>query len=92
MSGPKVDYAKLREQEMASLAEARGRRLKVADKIQKMINQIDSCLGGDVDLMLQDPQIGPGCTLLWFSLFYRFIILFRQFICQISVFHNNSLP
>lgn len=61
MSRPKVDYAKLREQEMASLAEARGRRLKVADKIQKMINQIDSCLGGDVDLMLQDPQIGPSC-------------------------------
>ena len=61
MSGPKVDYAKLREQEMASLAEARGRRLKVADKIQKMINQIDLCLGGDVDLMLQDPQIGPSC-------------------------------
>lgn len=61
MSGPKVDYAKLREQEMASLAEARGRRLEVADKIQKMINQIDSCLGGDVDLMLQDPQIGPSC-------------------------------
>lgn len=61
MSGPKVDYAKLREQEMASLAEARGRRLKVADKIQKVINQIDSCLGGDVDLMLQDPQIGPSC-------------------------------
>lgn len=61
MSGPKVDYAKLCEQEMASLAEARGRRLKVADKIQKMINQIDSCLGGDVDLMLQDPQIGPSC-------------------------------
>lgn len=61
MSGPKVDYAKLREQEMASLAEARGRRLKVADKIQKMINQINSCLGGDVDLMLQDPQIGPSC-------------------------------
>lgn len=61
MSGPKVDYAKSREQEMASLAEARGRRLKVADKIQKMINQIDSCLGGDVDLMLQDPQIGPSC-------------------------------
>lgn len=61
MSGPKVDYAKLREQEMASLAEARRRRLKVADKIQKMINQIDSCLGGDVDLMLQDPQIGPSC-------------------------------
>lgn len=61
MSGPKVDYAKLREQEMASLAEARGRRLKVADKIQKMINQIDSCLGGDVDLMLQDPQIGLSC-------------------------------
>ena len=61
MSGPKVDYAKLREQEMASIAEARGRRLKVADKIQKMINQIDSCLGGDVDLMLQDPQIGPSC-------------------------------
>ena len=61
MSGPKVDYAKLREQEMASLAEARGRRLKEADKIQKMINQIDSCLGGDVDLMLQDPQIGPSC-------------------------------
>ena len=61
MSGPKVDFAKLREQEMASLAEARGRRLKVADKIQKMINQIDSCLGGDVDLMLQDPQIGPSC-------------------------------
>lgn len=26
-----------------------------------MINQIDSCLGGDVDLMLQDPQIGPSC-------------------------------
>ena len=61
MSGPKVDYAKLREQEMASLAEARGRRLKVADKIQKLIIQIDSCLGGDVDLMLQDPQIGPSC-------------------------------
>lgn len=26
-----------------------------------MINQIDSCLGGDVDLMLQDLQIGPSC-------------------------------
>ena len=61
MSGPKVDYAKLREQEMARLAEARGRRLKVADKIQKMINHINSCLGGDVDLMLQDPQLGPSC-------------------------------
>ena len=34
---------------------------QAADKIQKMINQIDSCLGGDVDLMLQDPQIGPSC-------------------------------
>ena len=34
---------------------------EVADKIQKMINQIDSCLGGDVDLMLQDLQIGPSC-------------------------------
>lgn len=40
MSGPKVDYAKLREQEMARLTEARGRRLKVADKIQKLINEI----------------------------------------------------
>ena len=26
-----------------------------------MINQIDSCLGGDVDLMMQDPQLGPSC-------------------------------
>ena len=58
MSGPKVDYAKLREQEMARLAEARGRRLKVADKIQKMIYQIDTGLGADVDLMMKDPQLG----------------------------------
>ena len=40
MSGPKVDYAKLREQEMASLAEARGRRLKGADKIQNWSDRI----------------------------------------------------
>jgi len=60
MSGPKVDYAKLREQEMARLAEARGRRLKVADKIQKMIYQIDTGLSADVDLMMKDPQLGPS--------------------------------
>ena len=60
MSGPKVDYAKLREQEMARLAEARGRRLKVADKIQKMIYQIDTGLGADIDLMMKDPQLGPS--------------------------------
>ena len=60
MSGPKVDYAKLREQEMARLAEARGRRLKVADKIQKMIYQIDTGLSADVDLMMEDPQLGPS--------------------------------
>lgn len=60
MSGPKVDYAKLREQEMARLAEARGRRLKVADKIQKMIYQIDTGLGADVDLMMKDSQLGPS--------------------------------
>ena len=60
MSGPKVDYAKLREQEMARLAEARGRRLKVADKIQKMIYQIDTGLDADVDLMMKDPQLGPS--------------------------------
>ena len=68
MSGPKVDYAKLREQEMARLAEARGRRLKVADKIQKMINQIDSCLGENEDLMIQDPQLGPSCKRIASSL------------------------
>lgn len=60
MSGPKVDYAKLREQEMARLAEARGRRLKVADKIQKMIYQIDTGLSADVDLMMKDPRLGPS--------------------------------
>ena len=60
MSGPKVDYAKLREQEMARLAEARGRRLKVADKIQKMIYQIDTGLSADVDLMMKDPQLRPS--------------------------------
>lgn len=60
MSGPKVDYAKLREQEMARLAEARGRRLKVADKIQKMIYQIDTGLSADVDLMMKDSQLGPS--------------------------------
>ena len=60
MSGPKVDYAKLREQEMARLAEARGRRLKVADKIQKMIYQIDTGLSADVDLMMKNPQLGPS--------------------------------
>lgn len=61
MSGPKVDYAQLRKQELARLAEARGRRLKAADKIQKMMYQIDSCLGTDADLMKQDPQLGPSC-------------------------------
>lgn len=61
MSGPKVDYAKLREQEMARLAEARGRRLKVADKIQKLINEIKNCLGSDSDLLMHDPQMGPSC-------------------------------
>lgn len=60
MSGPKVDYAKLREQEMARLAEARRRRLKVADKIQKMIYQIDTGLSADVDLMMKDLQLGPS--------------------------------
>lgn len=61
MSGPKVDYAKLREQEMARLVQARGCRIRAADKIRKMINQIDSCLGEDADLMIQDPQFGPSC-------------------------------
>lgn len=45
---------------MARPAEARGRRLKVADKIQKMIYQIDTGLGADVDLMMKDPQLGPS--------------------------------
>ena len=40
MSGPKVDYAKLREQEMDSLAEARGRRLKVKALILLLAMQI----------------------------------------------------
>lgn len=61
MSGPKVDYVSLREQEMARLLEARNHRLKIVDKIQKMINQIDSCLGEDADLMSQDAQLGPSC-------------------------------
>ena len=56
-----MDYAKLREQEIARLAEARGRRFKVADKIQKLINEIKNCLGSDSGLLMQNPQMGPSC-------------------------------
>lgn len=61
MSGPKVDYAKLREQEQAYLMKVRKNRLDIADKIKRMIHQIDNCLGIEVDLIKQDPQIGPSC-------------------------------
>lgn len=41
MSGPKVDVAELRRQEMMRLAAAREGRKKLSNKIEKLIKQRD---------------------------------------------------
>lgn len=61
MSGPKVDIAEVRHQELMKLAEAREGRRNLSDKIQKLINQVSNYIGSDLDLMMQDELLRPNC-------------------------------
>lgn len=49
MSGPKVDIARLREQEMKRLVQARQQRRSLVEKINAKIKYISSCSGGTID-------------------------------------------
>ncbi len=61
MSGPKVDIATIREQEMMKLAAAREGRKNLSDRIQRLLNQVSNCLGEELDLMMQDESLRPNC-------------------------------
>lgn len=61
MSGPKVDIAEVRNQEMKKLAAARESRKNLSDKIHKLINQVNNCIGSDLELMMQDKLLCPNC-------------------------------
>ena len=61
MSGPKVDIAEVRHQELMKLEAAREGRRNLSDKIQKLINQVNNCIGSDLDLMMQDESLRPSC-------------------------------
>lgn len=61
MSGPKVDIAEVRNQELMKLEAAREGRRNLSDKIQKLINQVNNCIGSDLDLMMQDESLRPSC-------------------------------
>lgn len=60
MSGPKVDIAEVRAQERRMLEAARNGRKKLFDKIQQLIKQVNNCFA-DMDLMMQDEALRPGC-------------------------------
>ncbi len=51
MSGPKVDEATLRQMEMERLAAARRARKNLMNRIQRMIDQVSNCLGGELELL-----------------------------------------
>lgn len=61
MSGPKVDVAEIRKQELMKLEAAREGRKNLADTIQKLIEQVNKCAGLDMDLMMQDESLRFSC-------------------------------
>lgn len=61
MSGPKVDVAEIRQQELMKLEAAREGRKNLADTIQKLIEQVNKCAGLDMDLMMQDESLRFSC-------------------------------
>ncbi|MCM1134760.1 MAG: hypothetical protein NC400_04210 [Clostridium sp.] len=62
MSGPKVDEAEVRRQEMMRLVEAREKRKNLANKIEKMLKQVMGCLASEISLMRQDELLGASCN------------------------------
>lgn len=62
MSGPKVDVAELRRQEMMRLAAAREGRKKLSNKIEKLIKQVKGRMGSDLELMKQDENLLEICN------------------------------
>lgn len=61
MSGPKVDIAEIRRQEMLKLEAAREERKNLSDKIQKLIHQVSDSPGVDIDLMMQEESLRSSC-------------------------------
>ena len=61
MSGPKVDIARLRRQEKELLAAARKRRMLLADKIDKYINEVENCINPDIFSLKDDKNIVISC-------------------------------
>ncbi|MCM1211552.1 MAG: hypothetical protein NC318_08105 [Blautia sp.] len=61
MSGPKVDIAEVRKQEMMRLAAARNERKNLSNKIQALQKQVDNCFGSDMQLMCQDESLKANC-------------------------------
>lgn len=60
MSGPKVDEAALRKQEMERLAAARRARKNLIDRIQRMSEQVSSCFGDAQELLKNDAALRPN--------------------------------
>ena len=56
MSGPKVDTAVIRQQELQRLMTARQQRCSLAENIQKSIHEADNCLGRDFEMLMKQEQ------------------------------------
>ncbi len=56
MSGPKVDTAVIRQQELTRLMNARQERRQLADIIQSSLREVENCLGEDFDLLMQQEE------------------------------------
>lgn len=56
MSGPKVDTAAIRQQELLRLMTARQQRCSLAENIQKSIHETDNCLGRDFEMLMKQEQ------------------------------------
>lgn len=61
MSGPKVDVAELRRQEMMRLEAEREKRKNLSNKILKSLRQIETYMQSEIALMSQDALLKDNC-------------------------------
>lgn len=61
MSGPKVDVAEIRRQEMERLAAAREKRYSASDNISKCIARIECSLAGEIEDVMKNPALASNC-------------------------------
>lgn len=73
MSGPKVDVAELRRQEQMRLEAARENRKRLASKIKKQINQLESYMNSELEFLKRDEFLKKN---------YNEILTFRTKCCK----------